>query len=338
MMPDAGSTLWQGLPGLDADGAAGLGHVPGGVVLFGRNLDPDPGLGPARCHALIRGLRHRWEGAIPLAVAIDQEGGPVSRLKPWVGETPSFRQIWITSGKSGAEAWGRLWGEGLRLLGFNINFAPVVDLFDEIPGTGLGERRASGAPHEVAEAAGAFLRGLESQGVQGCLKHFPGLGGTRVNSHHALPELNDPEQVEHALGPFRRLANPDRLVMVAHVRTPWSGGLPASLHRQHVADNPWGVQAAWVTDDLEMGGCAAWPWPERIRLALEAGHMALLVCQSQEAVAASQEALEALPPELVAAAVQAGRRYRATLRPADPSPFDASAWQDWLHRLRVAAR
>jgi len=337
LIPDIGSTIWMGTQAQDA-AEVPAGITPGGVVMFARNLDPDPARGPARCHALIRGLQERWGRDVPLAIAIDQEGGPVSRLKGWVGETPSFRRIWVESGSTGAEAWGRLWGEGLRLLGFNIDFAPLVDLHDEVPGTGLGERRASADPGEAAEAAGAFLRGLESQGMQGCLKHFPGLGGTRVDSHLALPELTDPAMVERAVGPFLRLARPDRLVMVAHVRTPWSEGLPASLHRRHVADNPWGVEGAWITDDLEMGGCSAWPWPERIRLALEAGHLGLLVCQSQEALDGAMAALRALPADLVERAIQAGQRYRSTL--ADPSgwPFDPSAWEDWVGRVRLASR
>jgi beta-N-acetylhexosaminidase len=333
---DFGSTLWIGLQHQDAADVA-TDFVPGGLVLFGRNLDPDPLLGPLRCHALIRDLQARWGKAVPLAVAIDQEGGPVSRLKVWVGETPSFRSIWTASGAAGAEAWGRLWGEGLSLLGFNIDFAPLADLYDGIPGTGLGERRASEDPREATAAAEAFLRGLESQGVKGCLKHFPGLGGTRVDSHLSLPELTEPAGVERAVEPFQKLSSPDRLVMVAHVRTPWSEGLPASLHRGHVAGNPWGVQGAWLTDDLEMGGVSAWPWPERIRLALEAGHIGLLVCQTQDALDQALAALRALPPEATKAAALAGQRYRRTLDGPDPGPFDPAAWADWVDRVRQTA-
>jgi beta-N-acetylhexosaminidase len=142
---DPTRTIWMGFHALDAADVS-TEVVPGGIVLFARNLDPDPVLGPARCHALISDLQQRWGGDAPLAVAIDQEGGPVSRLKVWVGETPSFRRIWVESGTAGAEVWGRLWGEGLRLLGFNVDFAPLADLYDGIPGTGLGERRASEDP------------------------------------------------------------------------------------------------------------------------------------------------------------------------------------------------
>ena len=328
--------LWIGVPGLEA-AEVPADPAPGGIILFARNLDPDPGGGPARCHALIRGLQERWGGNLPLAVAIDQEGGRVSRLRPWVGETPTLRRIWTAEGATGCEEWGCLWGEGLRLLGFNVDFAPVADLHDGIEGTGQGDRCASDDPAAAAMAAGAFLHGLESQGPRGCLKHFPGLGGTRVDSHLSLPELLDPALVERGLEPFRRLAHPDRLIMVAHVRTPWSEGLSASLHRGHVAGNRWGVQGRWLADDLEMGGSGAWPWPERIRLALEAGQHALLVCQTREAVETAAKDLSALPQETWIAAAESFRGFRRNLPAPSPEPFDAEAWASWVLRVKAAA-
>jgi beta-glucosidase-like glycosyl hydrolase len=104
-----------------------------------------------------------------------------------------------------------------------------------------------------------------------------------------------------------------------------------------VAGNPWGVQGAWITDDLEMGGCGDWPWPERIRLAMEAGHQALLVCHSQEAIDQTVAALRALPSEITGPAVQAGQAYRRTLTPPSQSPFDEAAWDAWVLRVQEAA-
>ena len=334
--PDRARLLWIGLEGPDLE----RDRAPiraGGAVLFGRNLDPDPRTGPLRCHTLIRELQAEWEDAVPLAVALDQEGGPVSRLRPWVGETPSFHRIWRTSGPEGAQAWGRLWGEGLRLLGFNVNFAPSADRFDGHAGTGLGERCASSDPEEVTAAAEAFLRGLESEGVAGCLKHSPGLGGTRVDSHRELPELVDLDQLTLGRVPFQRLARPDRLVMVAHLRTPWSEGHPASLHRGHVAGNPWGVEAAWVTDDLEMGACAAYSWSERVHRALDAGHLGLLVCQGEASQAAAVAALQQAPEDQVSSALQRSRAFRRTLGAHHGAPFDARAWEDWAARVAEAS-
>ncbi len=340
MNADAQELLWTGFHGLDA-AEVELGFKPGGIVLFARNLDADPERGPARAHALIQGLQARWGSKTPLAVAIDQEGGAVSRLRVWTGPTPTLYQIWMLGGAQACERWGKRWGRGLRLLGINVDFAPVADLFDGHEGTGLGDRAASADPRETAQAAGAFMAGLEAEGVRGCLKHFPGLGGTRIDSHKGLPELDDADGISKNLGPFLSLAHEDRLVMVAHLKTPFTQGLPASLHRGTVAENPWGIQARWLPDDLEMGGCAAWPWPDRVRRCLEAGHQALLVCQTPEGIQACAEAAAGLPETLWAPALKAFRCLRANLS-AGPSfgvlPFDAPAWEVWLRELREAAQ
>ena len=334
-MSTAHQLLWTGFRGLDAS-TADLACAPGGLVLFARNLDPDPDLGPARCRALIAGLQARLGTDLPLAVALDQEGGPVSRLRPWVGDTPPLRRIWDRGGVPACAAWGRLWGEGLRRLGFNVDFAPVVDLWDGHPEAGIGDRAASPSPAEAAAAAGAFLHGLESTGVRGCLKHFPGLGGTALDSHKGLPELAEAARVDRNASAFVPLAHPDRLVMVAHLRTPHSDPLPASLHRGSVADNPWGVKGRFLPDDLEMGGCADWSWADRVRLALEAGHEWLLVCQTPEGTRACAEAAAALDPTATARALEASRAMRRPLPSPDPAPLEEAAWRDWVARVRTA--
>nr|WP_320133564.1 glycoside hydrolase family 3 N-terminal domain-containing protein [uncultured Holophaga sp.] len=333
-MNTARELLWTGFQGLDPD-QVDLDFQPGGLILFARNLDPDPERGPARCHTLLQALQSRWGGSTPLAVAIDQEGGAVSRFRPWVGETPSFRHIWETGGESACRHWGALWGRGCRLLGFNVDFAPVADLWDGHPGTGMGDRCASTQPWEVARAVGAFLTGLESQGVRGCLKHFPGLGGTRVDSHKALPELEHPEQVRRNLQPFLPLAHEERLIMVAHLRTPLTGGLPASLHHGSVGGNPWGVKGRWLPDDLEMGGCAEWDWSTRVRLCLEAGHESLLVCQTPEGISACAQAADGLPGPLWQPALARFRSFRRSLPAPAREPFRAEAWRAWLSELHA---
>jgi len=329
----AQALLWMGFEGKGAEEVK-LGLKPGGVILFARNLDTDPDLGPARCHGLIWHLQHGQDR--PLAVALDQEGGAVSRLKGWVGETPAFRRIFAQGGTEACRRWGVLWGQGLRLLGINVDFAPVADLWDGHVGTGMGDRCASEAPFPVALAAGAFLHGLESTGVRGCLKHFPGLGGTRVDSHRDLPELKDMSQLDRNLQPFRALSNPDRLVMVAHLKTPGTMGLPASLHRGSVAANPSGIQARWIPDDLEMGGCAQWSWKDRVRLCLEAGHEALLVCQTPAGIQACAEALEGQSEFLIDRALARFNRLRDHLPKAQPH-FDSEAWHHWVHRVQREA-
>ncbi len=326
-------TLWMGFDGRDA-AEVPQDPRPGGVVLFAKNLDPDPEAGPRRCHALVIDLRARWA---PLAVALDQEGGPVSRLKGWVGPTPPLRHVWRTGGVEACARWGALWGRGLDLLGIQVDFAPVADLHDGHEGTGLKGRCASPYPGETARAAGAFLWGLEGQGVQGCLKHFPGLGGTTVDSHRALPALADPEVVARNLRPFQALAQDSRLIMVAHVKTPHSEGRPASLHRGSVAENPWGVRGIFIPDALEMGGCAAADWEDRLRQALEAGHVALLVCQPNEAVRQAVEALKSLPERLWLPAAEGFKVLRQRLD-SPMTPWSDAAWKAWVEEVHTEVR
>ncbi len=327
--------LWMGFDGQDGPGVA-EDLAPGGVILFARNLDPDPVKGPARCKALLDALHARFSGERTLAIALDQEGGAVSRLRAWVGDTPSLRRIWSTKGGDGCAAWGRLWGEGLGLLGFNVDFAPVTDLWDGNKDAGIGDRAASADPSEVASAVGAFLHGLESTGVRGCLKHFPGLGGTTMDSHQGLPELSGRNQVDFNARPFVALANEDRLVMVAHLKTPISN-LPSSLDRGQVADNPWGVRGRFLPDDLEMGGCAAWDWDTRVAKCLEAGHEWLLVCQSGAGVRACASAAAKLPPAVADAALAKNRAMRANLRLPQKGPLDQRAWDAWIGNLKAAS-
>ena len=321
--------LWTGFQGLDAH-AVKTPFRPGGVVLFARNLDPDPQAGPARCAALVQGLQERWG---PLAVAVDQEGGTVSRLRTWVGLTPSLRQIWQAGGPGACRRWGGLWGRGLGMLGFNVDFAPVADLFDPSPASAMGGRCASADPGETTQAAGAFLEGLEAEGVRGCLKHFPGLGGTRLDSHEGLPEILAPESLVQGLRPFQALAGPDRLVMVAHLKVPNSRGLPASLSSTCVAGNPWGVKARWIPDDLQMGGVDGYTWDDKVRNCLLAGHEALLVCQTEEDALACAKAVAKMPEALWAPAAVRFHSLRHALA-RFPGPFPAERWQAWVEEVR----
>jgi len=325
--------LWTGIFGLDS-AEVQLDGVPGGVVLFGRNLDPDPQAGPARAAALVRELQARWAGPAPLAVAVDQEGGTVSRLRKWVGDTPQLHQIWRRGGPRACSRWGALWGQGLALLGCNVDFAPVADLWDPAGTAAMGDRAASGEPLDAARAAGAFLSGLEQAGVRGCLKHFPGLGGIGLDSHLGLPERTGADgPAERHLLPFRMLAHDDRLVMVAHLRLPASQGLPASLCRSLVAGNPWGIRARWLPDDLEMGGCRDWDWDDRVRLCLQAGHQALLVCQTPAGIAACAQAAGRLPEALWRPALDRFLTLRRSLPPARPA-FAPEAWAAWVQAVR----
>ena len=155
-----------------------------------------------------------------------------------------------------------------------------------------------------------------------------------MDSHMALPELKDELKLQLNALPFVALSNEDRLVMVAHLKTPSTGLLPASLHRGSVAENPWGVRGRFLPDDLDMGGCTDWSWEDRVRLCLEAGHEWLLICQSEQGVRACANALAKQPQRLKLPALERSRSMRNNLPRPQPGPLDLAAWKAWVEQVR----
>jgi beta-N-acetylhexosaminidase len=254
-----GRVLMVGLPGptLDPTAAARLRHLgPGGVILFGRNLES-----AAQTETLLEEVRQLL--AYPLLLALDQEGGRVSRLQPWVGATPAAAAL-ARAGENAAFRFGSATAAALRALGFNLDFAPVVDLCAVDATNGIGDRSFGTDPERVTVLAGAFLDGLQDGGVAGCLKHFPGLGPTGVDSHERLPTAtHSREQLDGSdLVPYRRLASRAATVMVGHGHYPAldpEADLPATLSFPVVTGllrRDIGYRGLVVSDDLEMGAVA----------------------------------------------------------------------------------
>ena len=174
---------------------------PGGVILFARNCQR-----PGQVRALTDEARALLgEDAL---VAIDQEGGRVDRLRAFLPPMPSAA---VTAERGGAEAaatLGALTARALRLLGFNLNFAPVLDVLArgrEGLGKGLETRTFGPSPQTVSACATAYLRALQAGGIGGCVKHFPGLGAASVDPHEQLPVVTSmaDELKTQDLAPFR---------------------------------------------------------------------------------------------------------------------------------------
>lgn len=248
---------------------------PWAVILFARNL------GSADA---VRGLVHDLRALPgPPVLCVDQEGGPVDRFRLILGPSVSFRD----ASRAGlAREAGTLAGRACRILGFDVDFAPVVDR--ELPGAServLAGRCAGGDPGAVAAAALGFLDGLHGEGVGGCVKHFPGLGRADLDTHRSLPLLpDDPEEEARDLAPFAATMETAGAVMVSHAAGP--DGLPASLSFARIGGrlrNTLGFRGAVFSDDLEMGALAAFgDLPDRCVEALRAGCDLLLVCSRIE--------------------------------------------------------
>lgn len=154
-------------------------------------------------------------------IGIDQEGGSVIRAT-FLPQAPAAMALGAIGDVALAEQVGAAVSRGLRSLGINWNFAPVLDVNNNPANPVIAERSFSADPHAVANLAGAWMQGAMSQGVACCVKHFPGHGDTHMDSHHALPvvdkSLNELEQLE--LIPFRALASTAPAVMTAHIVYP----------------------------------------------------------------------------------------------------------------------
>jgi beta-N-acetylhexosaminidase len=297
-----GQLFFIGLPGteLDAETRALIERVqPGGVIIFGRNVAE-----PAQLRALLDGVR----ALLPVEplCGIDQEGGLVDRLRRICTPMPSARTIRQHGDLAGARTLGRVTGEVLRLLGFNLNFAPVMSIMTDerdLLSNGLYSRSFGRSPGEVLGYTTVYMRGLQGAGCLGCLKHFPGIGAGEVDSHEEMPlvHLSHDDLIAQDLAPyielFQREDDRVRAVMVSHggfpkidIRTGVAGGRvePASLNHSIVTKllrDELAYQHLVVTDDLEMGAIAKHSDIEHASYrAFEAGQDMLLICSRPDII------------------------------------------------------
>jgi beta-N-acetylhexosaminidase len=205
----------------------------------------------------------------PLIVAADQEGGIVSHLAPPLTKLPALSTLASLTPDvraEKAEAFGRIHGQELATLGVNLNLAPVLDLRPELKrnrldfNTLIGRRAISDDPAVVADIARAYVNGLEASGVGATVKHFPGLGRVRTDTHHFSAELDTPLDELEASDwiPFRKvLAGSKAQLMIGHVTLTSVDPDRAASHSKRVVDGivrkKWNYQGVVMTDDLVMG-------------------------------------------------------------------------------------
>ncbi len=318
-----------------AERAALVRIGPGAVVVFRRNLD-SPGRF-AEFRADLDGLP-----TPPVIVALDQEGGRVSRLEPWIGATPSAAML-ARSGDAATRRFGAATGLALRTLGFNADFAPVVDLSPLDANNGIGDRSFGTDPDQVARIAGAFLEGLQGTRVAGCLKHFPGLGRTMVDSHLERPRvdasLEDLERTD--LIPYRALGGVAAMVMVGHACYPClepDGDRPASLSGRVISGilrQRMGFRGLVVSDDLEMGAVTG--FEDDACNALGAGCDLLLYCRDLARAERAKRSIELAAnshPAFARRVAEAASRVTATARRFPLARPDLIAWE--RARTRIA--
>src|SRR5581483_2919614 len=157
---------------------------PAGVILFGRNI-----INAQQTHQLLKDCRAAVKKENRLFTAVDLEGGRVDRFRKVTGPAPSAAEVFATGEGKLFRKHGQLIGKICAALGFNLDFAPVLDLSFEASRKVMSSRAFSTDPREVVSYAREFLAGLKSAGVIGAGKHFPGLGEGNLDSHHDLPVI-----------------------------------------------------------------------------------------------------------------------------------------------------
>ena len=306
---------------------------PWGLILFARNVD-----NPDQIRALISSFRN-CAGRDTAPVLIDQEGGRVARLKPphWRAAAPAgvFGALYKTAPERAREACSlnaRLLADDLASLGINVDCAPVLD----VPARGshqiIGDRAFSADPAIAADLGRQCCEGLLAGGVLPVIKHIPGHGRARSDSHLDLPQIDTPLEAlrRSDFAPFGALADMP-LAMTSHVAyTAIDGPIPASLSRKIIHDvirEEIGFTGALMCDDLGMAALQG-DFAGRAQKALQAGCDLVLHCSGN--MAEMQEVMRAVP----ALSGIAAERCEAALKwLRKPDPFDPAGAKTRLAAL-----
>lgn len=321
-------------PGLLPEEDALLRRLPpAGVILFARNC-------------VDRGQLRRLTDAVRatqtdrrLPILIDQEGGRVARLKaphwrrlPAAGVVGANFRNEPENAREAARLLGRLVAHDVAEVGIDVACAPVVDVARPETTGAIGDRAFSNEPETVAELAGCFARGLMAGGVAPVLKHLPGHGRARVDSHHELPvvDAGPRELAATDLLPARRLRHLP-LAMTAHVLyrevDPNRPGTLSPTVIRYLIRGVAGFEGILFSDDIAMKAlCGA---PGEIALeALAAGCDVALACTGD--MAESEAVLASVPP----LPKERLTLLDAAVRPGDGLPFDPDeAWAVLHERL-----
>jgi beta-N-acetylhexosaminidase len=292
---------------------------PCGVILFARNI-----LHPLQLASLNNSLqRHflekRSEG---IFIGVDQEGGRVQRLKePFTIVPPAFTLASDEDPENAVRNYARIIAQEIGLVGFNLNFVPVMDVLATTiapDNSVIGDRSYGHDSEKVARLGVALMETMRSEGIITCCKHFPGHGGTAVDSHTALPQDDRPADTiaQCDCVPFSRAVEMQAdMIMTAHVLY---GSLdarnPATLSKAIIDGmlrTRFSYSGVVITDDLDMAAVSQlYPPYECALRALDAGADILMFCNHPErAIAARSNILRAIRKKEISE-----KRIRASLK------------------------
>ena len=307
---------------------------PAGYILFSRNI-----LDYEQTRELTDELRSITHDGYEPIIAIDQEGGRVVRTGALGVQLPSAAALAATRSTHTITQAAYYTARCLHTLGVNTDLAPVLDLASS-RANALSGRCWGSESQGVTSYAGVWNRAMRREDIMTCGKHFPGMGGARVDPHFELPTLDgtcDTFLAEPAV-PFMALMPELPSLMLAHLMLPGvDAELPTSLSPALVRDFlrlRLGYEGVVFTDDLCMGAIAQKYTPaEAAALALSAGCDAPLICHDiQLHLPAAAEQLRALPQQVLCDACLRLERYRLLI-PAPPKPMCFLEWREFTANL-----
>src|SRR6266567_5052952 len=337
-----GQMILTGVPGKELDGETEklFRRVePGGFILFARNIES-----PAQLRKLIDNLRGLSK--IEPIIAIDQEGGRVSRLRLIGNEPPNAQQLRDKNDVDLIRRHGDITGRLLRLFGFNLDLCPVLDIsFDDDADNSLRGRCYGKTVEQVIRNARAFNDALRGQGIASCGKHFPGYSAATSDAHYQLPRIDRTGEQLHRneLAVFREFVDAVDSMMICHGWYPCfeSKKTPATLSRRIITDllrTELHFGGLIMTDDLDMGAIlTGYRLEDTIRLAIAAGNDLAMICHRIPEIENVHRILGKLPRDQVDRALHNVSRFKRKLIP--PVEFSEAAFRkidNEIWDLRVA--
>jgi beta-N-acetylhexosaminidase len=332
-----GQLIMTGVPGKELDSeTAGLFRrvQPGAFILFGRNI-----ASATQLRKLIDDLRH--VSNVEPIIAIDQEGGRVSRLRLIGNEPPSAQQLRDKGDLDLIRRHGEITGRLLRLFGFNLDLCPVLDIsFNDDADNSLRSRCYGKTVEQVVRNAGAFNEAMRGQGIASCGKHFPGYSAASADAHYQLPRIDRTrEQLDqNELAVFRQFVADVDSMMICHGWYPCfeSKRTPATFSRRIVTDllrDELGFDRLIMTDDLDMGAIlTGHRLDDTIRLAVTAGNDVVMICHRIPEIETVHGILRMLPSDESNRALDNVARFKEKLSP--PDNFSEAAFRNVDNELR----
>jgi beta-N-acetylhexosaminidase len=326
-----GQLIMTGVPGkeLDAETARLFRRVqPGAYILFGRNLGS-----ATQLRKLIDDLRDLSD--IEPIIAIDQEGGRVSRLRRIGNEPPNAQQLRNKNDLDLIRRHGDITGRLLRIFGFNLDLCPVLDIsFNDDAENSLYGRCYGKTVEQVVRNAGAFNEAMREQGIMSCGKHFPGYSAATSDAHYQLPRIDRSrgELDLNELAVFRQFVRDVDSMMICHAWYPCfeSRPTPATVSHRIVTEllrNEFGFDGLVMTDDLDMGAILIrYRLDDTIRLCLEAGNDIMMLCHRVPEIETVHRILGTLPSDQIERAQQHIGDFKKNMSP--PQKFSEDAFQE----------